>query len=164
MRWNTTHPSTLWAILLLQLSYCKVRNLEVSQTVHLFFCPYSCLFSQPWMGSRRILKGARCSIRWIGGHFAKRGARSRWMWLLSEEDVDCSWWWTKAVDQDGGPKWWTKMVDPRAKCTKWLAGLDKDGCYSSSSNKIREIFGVLQVSKIIDLKILFTFATLSWMT
>ena len=24
---------------------------------------------------------------------------------------------------DGGPKWWTKMVDPRAKCTKWLAGL-----------------------------------------
>ena len=109
MRWNTTHPSTLWAILLLQLSYCIVGNLVVSQTVHLFFNPYSCLYGQPWMGSRRILKGARCSIRWIGGHFAKRGARSRWMCLLSEEDVDCCWWWTKTktktkiMDQNGGP-------------------------------------------------------------
>ena len=31
--------------------------------------------------------------------------------------------WTKMVDQNDGPKGWTKMVDPRAKCTKWLAGL-----------------------------------------
>ena len=49
---------------------------------------------------------------------------------------------------DGGPKWWTQEQNAQ---NGWQ-GYVRDGCYSSSSNKIREI---------IDLKIFSTCATLS---
>ena len=57
-------------------------------------------------------------------------------------------WCTKIVDQNGGLKWWTQEQNAQ---NGWQ-GYVRDGCHSSSSNKIREI---------IDLKIFSTCATLS---